>query len=71
MPMLMPPWTWASARAGLMSFPESWTLTRRSTLTLPTGMSTSTSAKQQPKAKVFSLQWLVPSAVMWTLCSRE
>ena len=28
-------------------------------------------AKQQPKAKVFSLQWLVSSAVMWTLCSRE
>ena len=54
-----------------MSFPESWTLAMRSTLTLPTGMSTSTSAKQQPKAKVFSLQWLVSSAVMWTLCSRE
>ena len=59
-----------STMASLIT-PESWTLTMRSTLTLPTGMSTSTSAKQQPKAKVFSLQWLVSSAVMWTLCSRE
>ena len=49
MPMDMPPWTWASARAGLMSLPQSWTLTMFKSFTLHMGMSTSTSAKEQPK----------------------
>ena len=49
MAMDIPPWTWASARAGFMSVPQSWIFTSRRRVTLHMGMSTSTSAKEQPK----------------------
>ena len=55
MAMDMPPWTWASASAGLMRVPQSWTLTRFSSFTLHRGTSI----------------WAVVSAVMCWLCSRE
>ena len=41
MPMDMPPWTWASARAGLIRLPQSWTLMIRFSVTLHMGISTS------------------------------
>ena len=43
----------------------------RRTFTLPTGMSTSTSAKQAPKEKVLFLHWMLSSAVMCSQWSRE
>ena len=49
MAMDMPPWTWASARAGFTSLPQSWTLMMSFSVTLHMGISTSTSAKVQPK----------------------
>ena len=58
MPMDMPPWTWASARAGLMSLPESWTLTMFRILTLPRGMST---AMDHPELRALFVETDDPS----------
>ena len=47
---------------GLMSLPLSWTLTMSSTFTLPSGMSTSTSAKQAAEGEgvVLAVVWSPP-----------